>query len=68
MKTLKRGMISKKLGVASEGPLTKTECLRKVRILKKGLERNRYSGLLREYAVYYKNWYSWKARNINRAA
>lgn len=63
---MKRGNISKKLGVVSEGPLTKKECLRKVRILRDGLKRNKYKGELRKYAVYYANWYTW--RSINKRA
>lgn len=59
---MKRGAISKKLGIATEGPLTKKVCMEKVRKLKDGLKRNKYKGKLREYAVYYKNWYSWRAK------
>lgn len=65
---MKKGKISQMLGVASPGPLTKTECLRKVKILRDGLAKNRYSGKLREYAVYYASWYKWRAVNKRKAA
>ena len=64
---MKKGSISKKLGVESEGPLTKKECLRKVSILRAGLKKDKYKGKLRGYAVYYANWYKWRATN-KRAA
>ena len=60
---MKKNSISKRLGVATEGPLTKAKCLEKVRKLKKGLEAEMYKGKLRDYAVYYKNWYAWRAEN-----
>ena len=64
----KKGSISKKLGVSSEGPLTKKECLRKVRILRAGLMRKKYKGKLRSYAVYYACWYKWRSNTDRKAA
>ncbi len=64
---MKKGLISKKLGVATEGKLTKKSCLEKVRILRAGLKKNKYKGELRKYAVYYASWYKWRSEN-KRAA
>jgi len=58
---LKRGTISKLLGVYTEGELNKAMCLEKVRILKAGLKKNKYKGKLLKYAKYYANWYKWRA-------
>lgn len=61
--------ISKRLGVDSEGqPLTKALCMKKVKILRDGLKKEKYSGKLRGYAVYYANWYAWRAKNGKRTA
>lgn len=64
---MKKNAISKKLGIATEGPLTKKVCLQKVKTLRTGLSRNRYKGKLRDYAIYYASWYKWRASN-KRAA
>lgn len=58
---IKRGSISKRLGIETKGPLTKAICLEKVKKLKQGLKQNKYKGELLKYAKYYKNWYAWRA-------
>jgi hypothetical protein len=65
---MKRGTISKRLGIPTSRILTREIIRKKISILEKGLERNRYKGKLREYAVYYKNWYRFRLRNGKRTA
>lgn len=65
---MKKNAISKKLGIATTGPLTKVICLQKVKKLKEGLKNDKYKGELREYAVYYANWYKWRSKNDRKRA
>lgn len=67
-KTNRKTGISEKLGVATEGPLTKAKCLMKVRILRKKLKAGRLKGALRSYAIYYANWYQWRSTHSRKAA
>lgn len=60
----RRGTITKRLGLPDHDGLTRKVCQEKSRLLAKNIEAGKYSGDLRRYAVYYKNWYGWKARNM----
>jgi hypothetical protein len=61
--------VSKKLGVDTGGQkLTKALCMAKVRKLRQGLKKGLYSGALRKYAVYYANWYTYRAKSGPRTA
>lgn len=60
--TPKRGSISKKLGIPTAPKLTREIIREKIRILEAGLKKERYSGRLREYAVYYRNWYRFRLK------
>lgn len=59
---MKYNAISKKLGIATEGPVTKAIAKKKAKILRAGLEKDRYHGKLRDTALRYAQWYERKAR------
>lgn len=64
---LKMKNLSAKLGIATEGKLSKKDCLVKARKLLAGLKKDKWKGELRRAAVIYSTRYLRKADELSAA-
>lgn len=70
-RTFKRGQLKKLLGIPEPKGLAKNDrkyCLMVARLMAQKIDKEAFSGMLREKAVYYKGWYTWRAKNKRETA